>query len=287
MSHLVVDTRPTPAFRSAFYKDKTKDFPTHFGNVLSLENGQYSWLNASKAEKLVLSTEAGRRGFLGSCRNPSSGKTDAIRIAYDRDSRYRHTHPDFIFFFERGDQVAPATIDHHGSQLSDSLPKLVGLANFAEAHHGVTACRWPLLGCAQGVTTGIRLTKGDDMTSYEWGPATVTYPDWQGTAQIDQKATGNIDMYSLANINRDEWTIIGLEWSGGESGWHDLNLIVVPHDTDLDADQIEATRILIHDVNPMDFMSKIMHVADFRFRSRRTADKTITVTALGDVPEQG
>src|SRR5690625_2170514 len=43
-------------------------------------------------------------------------------------------HPDFVFFFDRGGKVAPAIIDPHGSQLSDALPKLVGLANFAEAH---------------------------------------------------------------------------------------------------------------------------------------------------------
>lgn len=124
------------------------------------------------------------------------------------------------------------------------------------------------------------------MTKYEWGPATVTYPDWQGTMQIDEKVTGDVDMYSLANVNRDEWTIIGLEWGGGESGWHDLNLIVVPHGTDLDADQIEATNLLIHDVNPVEFLSKIMHSADFRLRTQRMVGKTITVTALGDVPEQ-
>ena len=60
--------------------------------------------------------------------------------------------------------------------------------------------------------------------------------------QIDQKLTGYVDMYTLSGVDRDQWTIIGLEWGGGETGWHDLNLIVVPDGTDLDAQQIEATR---------------------------------------------
>ncbi|MPV50132.1 hypothetical protein GCG21_08960 [Pseudactinotalea sp. HY160] len=124
------------------------------------------------------------------------------------------------------------------------------------------------------------------MTRYEWGPAAVTYPDWQGTAQIDEKLTGDVDMYSLAGIDRDEWTIIGLEFGGGESGWHELHLIAVPHGTNLDADHIEATDLLIHDVNPVDFLRQVLHSADFRFRSQGMAGKTITVTALGDVPEQ-
>jgi len=114
--------------------DKIEDIPTYSSHVLSLENGQYPWLNANKAEKHVLDTEAHRKGFLGWYRNPSSGKAGALRIAYERDDRYRHMHPDFVFFFDRGGKVAPAIIDPHGSQLSDSLPKLVGLANFAEAH---------------------------------------------------------------------------------------------------------------------------------------------------------
>lgn len=124
------------------------------------------------------------------------------------------------------------------------------------------------------------------MTRYEWGPAAVTYPDWQGTVQIDEKLTGDVDMYTLAGIDRDEWSIIGLEWSGGERGWHDLHLIVVPRGTDLDAPEIEATNLLIHDVNPVDFLAKVMHGADFRLRTQRMMDKTITITNLGDIPEQ-
>ena len=29
-----------------------------------------------------------------------------------------------------------------------------------------------------------------DEYEYEWGHAAVTYPDWVGTAQLDQKLTG-------------------------------------------------------------------------------------------------
>ena len=39
-------------------------------------------------------------------------------------------------------------------------------------------------------------------------------------------------------------------------------------------------------MNPVDFLAKVVHVSDFRMRSRRMVDKTITITGLRGVPEQ-
>jgi hypothetical protein len=44
-------------------------------------------------------------------------------------------HPDFVFLFENAaGKVVPVLVDPHGAQLSDSMPKLVGLARYAEEH---------------------------------------------------------------------------------------------------------------------------------------------------------
>lgn len=126
------------------------------------------------------------------------------------------------------------------------------------------------------------------MTNYEWGPAEVTYPDWQGTFQIDQRITGPDDVYSLSGIDSEEWTIIGLDWGAGEHeyGWHDLHVIAVPKGKDYSGPEVEATDFLIHNVNPIEFLAKITHVADFRVRSRVAVNSRITITELRDVPEQ-
>lgn len=121
------------------------------------------------------------------------------------------------------------------------------------------------------------------MEPYDWGPASVTYGDWHGTFQIDQKQTGTTNMYTLTGVDREQWVIIGLDWGGGETGWHDLHVVVVPKGTDLDSDAIHATDLLIHDMSPADFLLKVMHLADFRARLRRLSDAQITITALGDV----
>jgi len=124
------------------------------------------------------------------------------------------------------------------------------------------------------------------MTNFEWGPAAVTHPDWQGTMQIDEKTTGEESIYSLTGIDKNEWTIVGLDWGGGETGWHELNVIVVPQGTDLSEPELDATHLKIHDSDPMEILTKIMHVADYRLRIRSVVDSNIRITALGDVPEQ-
>jgi hypothetical protein len=45
------------------------------------------------------------------------------------------------------------------------------------------------------------------MDEYEWGDASVSFPDWIGTAQLDQKMTGTVDVYTLTGIDPDEWLI--------------------------------------------------------------------------------
>lgn len=114
--------------------DKEKvPIDTFSDHVLAMKNGRYPW-QAYKPEKFVLATEQKRNGFLAWYRNPSRGVKEALRIVYERGDRYGHMHPDFVFFFDKAGAVVPVIVDPHGSQHSDSMPKLVGLARFAEEH---------------------------------------------------------------------------------------------------------------------------------------------------------
>ena len=58
-----------------------------------------------------------------------------MSIAYqDLHGAWRTLRPDFLFFVNGLDGVRVNIVDPHGSWLPDALPKLRGLARFAEVH---------------------------------------------------------------------------------------------------------------------------------------------------------
>ncbi len=60
-----------------------------------------------------------------------------MAIAYDHGGRVRTLRPDFVFFTETDDgSIAATIVDPHGHHLGDALPKLRGLADYAERHGG-------------------------------------------------------------------------------------------------------------------------------------------------------
>lgn len=130
-----------------------------------------------------------------------------------------------------------------------------------------------------------------DEYEYDWGHATVAYPDWVGTAQLDQKLTGPVDIYDLTAVDRDEWLIIGLDFGGGETGMHTPHVIAV-RKSELaeqhiyEMPNIRAADIQIHGVEPFELLQRITHLLDMRFRIRSVRDATITITELLDVPPQ-
>lgn len=129
------------------------------------------------------------------------------------------------------------------------------------------------------------------MDEYEWGDASVSFPDWIGTAQLDQKMTGPVGVYELTGINPDEWLIVGLDFGGGESGMHNPHVIAV-RKSELDERHISdvfdvrAADIQIHGVDAFDLLRQMTHVLDMRFRIRAVKDATITITELLDEPPQ-
>lgn len=85
-------------------------------------------------EQTILETESGREGFLFWYRNPNRPSQDSLGIAYIEDGDTRIVRPDFIFFAEVNGAVVADIIDPHGTHLADALPKLKGLARYAETH---------------------------------------------------------------------------------------------------------------------------------------------------------
>jgi len=108
---------------------------TYEGHLLCDEDGVYpaellSW------EQQVLATESKRQGFQFWYRNPDRPSQDSLGIAYVEDEDTRIMRPDFIFFAQEGEGIVADIIDPHGTYLADALPKLRGLAKYAEEHAG-------------------------------------------------------------------------------------------------------------------------------------------------------
>lgn len=83
----------------------------------------------------VLSVELKRAGTIAWYRNPSRASQDSLGVTYEDDRDLKIVRPDFIFFSKLADgSIAADIVDPHGTQFGDSIPKLKGLANYAEKH---------------------------------------------------------------------------------------------------------------------------------------------------------
>ena len=108
----------------------------HANHMMCMESDQlfpedlkWNW------EKHVLSTESNREGFLAWYRNPARPSQESLGVSYQENDKYSIVRPDFIFFAESGNgDVYADIVDPHGHHLSDALPKLKGLAQYAETH---------------------------------------------------------------------------------------------------------------------------------------------------------
>lgn len=84
-------------------------------------------------ERAVLKAELAVEGRVAWYRNPARPSQDSLGIVYDDGSELKIVRPDFVFFNQQADGTVVADIvDPHGHHLADSLPKLRGLARYAE-----------------------------------------------------------------------------------------------------------------------------------------------------------
>ena len=116
-------------------KDGTETkLPTYPHHLLCDEKGLYP-VELNDWEKAVLKAESQRAGFKFWYRNPNRPTQDSLGIAYVDGDETKIVRPDFLFFVELPDgTVTVDIVDPHSIHLADALPKLQGLARYAEAH---------------------------------------------------------------------------------------------------------------------------------------------------------
>ena len=109
--------------------------PTYQHHLLCDALGLFPVEFKSDWERAVLKTEMERDEFKFWYRNPERPSQDSLGIAYIEGAETKIMRPDFLFFVElRDGAIAVDIVDPHGVQFADSLPKLQGLARYAEAH---------------------------------------------------------------------------------------------------------------------------------------------------------
>ena len=132
--------------------------------------------------------------------------------------------------------------------------------------------------------------------AYLWRDAAeVTYPDWVGTAQLDERMTG-AGLNEVLGLDPDEWFLIGFDIGGGEHR-HELRVVAVHHtltreETDIlpkiaatNNGEIPATEFLVHDVDPYDVLRRITHQFEMRLKIRGSRELPIRILSESDIPE--
>ncbi len=108
---------------------------TRPGHLMSDSAGNFPIRSLNSWEIYVLDKELGHAGFQAWYRNPARPSGDALAIAYqDAHDNWRRMCPDFLFFHGDDSDIKVSIVDPHSHHLADALPKLRGLARFAEVH---------------------------------------------------------------------------------------------------------------------------------------------------------
>ncbi len=109
--------------------------PTYSSHILSDDAGNFPFVG-NDWEVNVLEAEMRRDGFVAWYRNPAGSAQESLGIAYEIGDGYKVTRPDFIFFARVGGKIVADIVDPHGSYFADALPRLKGMARFAEERGG-------------------------------------------------------------------------------------------------------------------------------------------------------
>jgi type III restriction enzyme len=89
-------------------------------------------------ESKVLLAELQRPGSVAWYRNPARASQDSLGVTYEDGNETKIVRPDFIFFAQRQDGgIVADIVDPHGMQFGDALPRLKGLARYAQENPGV------------------------------------------------------------------------------------------------------------------------------------------------------
>lgn len=131
--------RPLSRIEPVLYREDNgaeSPVPLWDGHLLVDEKGKYP-AELNGWERKVLAAETSREGFKYWYRNPDRPAQDSLGVAYQIDDQIRLMRPDFLFFAEAGKgKYAVDIVDPHRLDYTDALPKLWGLAQYAEDHPG-------------------------------------------------------------------------------------------------------------------------------------------------------
>ena len=122
------------ADRKAREKDGAEhDLPVRPKHLMADAEGNVP-IDLNEWERKVLDTESQQPGFKAWYRNPSRATKESLAVAYkDGSGDWKAMRPDFIFFGSQHDgQIVVDLVDPHGHHLADAMPKLRGMADFAE-----------------------------------------------------------------------------------------------------------------------------------------------------------
>ena len=109
-----------PRFEKHLMSDAEGLFPQHFTSA---------W------EENVVKTELSRDSTVGWYRNPGRASQDSLGVTYEMEDRAQIMRPDFVFFRRTSDgKIVADIVDPHGFHFADALPKLRGLADYAEVN---------------------------------------------------------------------------------------------------------------------------------------------------------
>ena len=126
--------KPESRYEATKARENDKEFtlPTWKKHLLCDKDGKYP-AELNDWERAVVEAESKRTGFNFWYRNPQQPGQSSLGIAYVEDEQYKIVRPDFVFFAEQDGKVVADLVDPHGLHLVDALPKLQGLARYAEA----------------------------------------------------------------------------------------------------------------------------------------------------------
>jgi len=107
--------------------------PKYERHMLSNSDGLFpEGFNAWEVD--VLDLELSRNDSVAWYRNPARASQDSLGVTYDDANVTKMLRPDFVFFSQLADgSIAADIVDPHGTHLSDSIPKLQGLARYSES----------------------------------------------------------------------------------------------------------------------------------------------------------
>lgn len=132
--------RPTSRMQPTIIREANgieKLLPRFDRHLLCADDGLFpedfnSW------EGEVLRAELKRVDTVAWYRNPSRASQDSLGVTYEENGESKIVRPDFIFFAQLSDgAIAADIVDPHGTQFSDAVPKLKGLARYAATYGSV------------------------------------------------------------------------------------------------------------------------------------------------------